>query len=135
VTCGGGDKGEGAPPPQEMRDGRGGPAQTGKGRNDKTLGATMVEGSPGKTTSPEPSTNSSIRDELLVGSMNRRHQDEALGETNAAVPSDSADDARIGSNCSLELGPLRTSASNSGRWGMNLRKPFCDSKHARRGEA
>jgi hypothetical protein len=43
--------------------------------------------------------------------------DEALDEANAAVPSDSADDARIGSNCSLELSPelelLRTSASNT----------------------
>jgi hypothetical protein len=43
---------------------------------------------------------------------------EALDETNAAVPSDSADDARIGSNCSAdlspELEPPRTSASNTG---------------------
>jgi hypothetical protein len=46
--------------------------------------------------------------------MNRMRPDEALGETNAAVPSDSADDARIGSNCSPELEPIRTSASNSG---------------------
>jgi hypothetical protein len=56
-----------------------------------------------------------------------------------AVPLDSAHNARIGSNCSLKLSSelelLRTSTSNSGRWGMNLRKPFCDSEHARRGEA
>jgi hypothetical protein len=36
-----------------------------------------------------------IDDEPLIGSTNRRHQDEALDETNAKVPSDSADDARI----------------------------------------
>jgi hypothetical protein len=53
-----------------------------------------------------------------VQSTNRTRPDEALDETNAAVPSDSADDARIGSNCSPdlspELEPPRTSASNTG---------------------
>jgi hypothetical protein len=63
------------------------------------------------------------------------HQDEALDETNAVVHSDSADDTQIGSNSSPELKPLRTSASNSGRWSMNLGKPFCDSERAQRGEA
>jgi hypothetical protein len=62
------------------------------------------------------------------------HLDEALDETNAAVPSDSADDARIGSNCSAELEPLRTSASNSGSWELNLGKPFRALERARRGE-
>jgi hypothetical protein len=56
--------------------------------------------------------------------MNQKNRDEALDETNALVPFDSADDVRIRSNCSpelsLELEPLRTSASNSGRWGMNI---------------
>jgi hypothetical protein len=33
--------------------------------------------------------------EPLVRSMNRKHRDEALDETNAAVPSDIADNARI----------------------------------------
>jgi hypothetical protein len=61
--------------------------------------------SPEKTTSPEPSTKSSIGDESSVGSTNRRHWDEALDETNAVVPSDSTDDARIESNCSPELEP------------------------------
>jgi hypothetical protein len=50
------------------------------------------------------------------------HRDEALDEKNAAVLLDSADDARTGSNCSPELEPLRTSASNSGSWEMNLEK-------------
>jgi hypothetical protein len=45
--------------------------------------------------------------------MNRTRFDEALDETNTGVTSDSADDARIGSNCSLELEPPRTSASNT----------------------
>jgi hypothetical protein len=53
-----------------------------------------------------------------VQSTNRTRPDEALDEMNAAVHSDSADDARIGSNCSPELSselePLRTSASNTG---------------------
>jgi hypothetical protein len=52
------------------------------------------------------------------------HRDEALDETNLVVSSDSADDTWIGSNCLPELEPLRTSASNSGSWELNLRKPF-----------
>jgi hypothetical protein len=53
-----------------------------------------------------------------VRSTDRTRPDDALDETNAAVPSDSADDARIGSNWSPELSPelepLRTLASNTG---------------------
>jgi hypothetical protein len=71
--------------------------------------------------------------------MIRMHRDEALDEMNATVPSDSLDDAQIGSNCSLELSlelePLRTSVSDSGRWGMSLGKLFCDSESAHQGEA
>jgi hypothetical protein len=63
----------------------------------------MVGGSLGKTTSMEPSTNLQIEDKPLTGSMNRKHRDEALDETNAAVSSDFADDTRFGSNCSPEL--------------------------------
>jgi hypothetical protein len=37
--------------------------------------------------------------------MNRTRPDEALNETNAMVPSDSAEDALIESNCSSELSP------------------------------
>jgi hypothetical protein len=51
------------------------------------------------------------------------HRDEALDDTNVVVSLDSADDTQIGSNCSLELEPLRTSASNSGSGELNLRKP------------
>jgi hypothetical protein len=36
-----GDNGDGAVPPGEVRDGRGSSAQTRKGTNDETLGATM----------------------------------------------------------------------------------------------
>jgi hypothetical protein len=63
--------------------------------------------------------------------MNQTHRDKALDETNTTVLSDSTDDAQIGSNCSSELKPLRTSASNSGRWELNLRKPFSDLECAR----
>jgi hypothetical protein len=65
----------------------------------------MVEGSPKKTTSLEPRTNSLNEDNPSVGSTNQRHRDEALGETHAAVPSDSTSDSLIESNCSLELSP------------------------------
>jgi hypothetical protein len=51
-------------------------------------------------------------------STNRTRPDEALDETNAAVLSDSTDNAQFGSNCSSELSPEleppRTSASNTG---------------------
>jgi hypothetical protein len=45
--------------------------------------------------SPEPRRNPSIDSEWEVRSMNRKHQDEALNETNAAVLSDFANDARL----------------------------------------
>jgi hypothetical protein len=75
--------------------GGGGAAQTGIRETRKTLCATMVEGSPDNTTSLEPRTNSSIDDESSVGSINQKHRDKALNETNAVIPLDSADDARI----------------------------------------
>jgi hypothetical protein len=68
----------------------------------------------GRRPSPEPRGNLSIARDSGIQSMNRTRYDEALDETNAAVPSDSADDARIGSNCSPKLEPARTSASNTG---------------------
>jgi hypothetical protein len=73
--------------------------------HEETLGTTMVEAHRRRRLSLEPSTKSSIRDEPSVGSTNRRQRHEALDETNAAVPSDSTDDARIESNCSPELEP------------------------------
>jgi hypothetical protein len=72
----------------------------------------------GKRLSLERKRNSSIAGDSRIQSTNRTRSDEALDETNAAVPSDSADDPRIGSNCSSELSPElephRTSASNIG---------------------
>jgi hypothetical protein len=68
----------------------------------------------GRRLSLEPRRNSSIAGDSVVRSMNRTRPDEALDETNAVVPSDPADDARIESNCSPELELLRTSASNTG---------------------
>ena len=95
--------------------------------------------SPEETTSPEPRVNSLIAGDSKVRSTHRMHRDEAMGETNVGVPSDSTDYARIESNCSPELSPelkpLRTSTSNYGRWGMNMRKPFHNSECAQRGEA
>jgi hypothetical protein len=67
----------------------------------------------GRRPSPEQSRKSSIDGDSSVRSTNQMHRDEALDKTNAAVPSDSTDDAWIGSNCSQELEPLRTSTSNS----------------------
>jgi hypothetical protein len=46
----------------------------------------------------EPRRKPSIDGDSKVRSMNQMHCDEALNETNAAVSSDSADNARIGSN-------------------------------------
>jgi hypothetical protein len=68
----------------------------------------------GRRPSLKSRRNPSIDEDLEVRSMNRMRRDEALDETNTVVSFDSTDDAQIGSNCSLELEPLRTSASNSG---------------------
>jgi hypothetical protein len=76
----------------------------------------------------EPRRKTLIGDEPSARSMNRRHQDEALDETNAAVPSNSANDAQIESNYSPELSPelepSRNSSSNSGSYGSKLGKGF-----------
>jgi hypothetical protein len=93
-------------------------ARTGKRRNEENLGATIKVSHRGRRPSPEPRGNPSIARDLGIQLTNRTCCDEAPDETNAAVPSDSADDARIGSNCSPELSPEleppRTSASNTG---------------------
>jgi hypothetical protein len=59
----------------------------------------------GRRPSQEPRRKPLIDRDLEVRSANRTRPAEALDETNAAVPSDSADDARIGSNCSPEMSP------------------------------
>jgi hypothetical protein len=125
-------EGEGAPPPGEEREARGTRCTNGNQRNKKTLCATMVESSQEKTTSLELVTNSPIDDEPSVGSTNRKHRDEALDKTNAAVPSESSDDAQIKSNCSPELELSRTSASNFGSFRSKLGKGFRNSERARR---
>jgi hypothetical protein len=73
-------------------------------RNEELHGQQWRESSP-KKTSPEPGRKSPIGDKPTAGSTNRKHRDEALDETNAAVPSDSTNDTLIKSNCSLELSP------------------------------
>jgi hypothetical protein len=80
----------------------------------------------------EPRRNPSIDGEPKVGPMNRKHRDEALDKTNAAVLSNFANDAQIESNCSPELETPRTSASNSRNYGLNLGKWFLDLERARR---
>jgi hypothetical protein len=54
--------------------------------NEETLGTTMVEAHWRRRPSLEPSTNSSIEDELSVRSTNLRHRDKALDKTNVVVP-------------------------------------------------
>jgi hypothetical protein len=78
----------------------------------------MVVAHWGRRPSLELRRKLSIDGDSEVRSTNSTHCDEALDEMNAAVSSDFADDARIGSNCSSEMSsefkPLRTSASNTG---------------------
>jgi hypothetical protein len=81
----------------------------------------------GRRPSSESRRNISIDGDSGVQSMNRTHRGEALDETNAAVPSNSVDNARIGNNCSAKLEPFQTSASNFGRWGM-IRKVLSEEK-------
>jgi hypothetical protein len=92
----------------------GDPARTGKRKKRKNPRCNNGSFSPGKKTLAWAEEKSSIDGDLLVRSMNRTRLDEALDETNTAVPSNSADDAQIGSNCSSELEPLRTLVSNTG---------------------
>jgi hypothetical protein len=81
-----GKGGGGGPPQREVREGRGWPSTDEKMEKRRNPRCNNGGGSPEKTTSLEPSTNSPIGDEPSVGSMNRRHRDEALDETNAVVP-------------------------------------------------
>jgi hypothetical protein len=84
----------------------------------------------------ESRRNSSIADEPMVALMTRKHRGETLNETNAAVPLDSADDAWIESNSSLELSlklePSQTSTSNSESFRSKLGKGFRNLERARR---
>jgi hypothetical protein len=112
-------------------DGGGGGAVTGEGlrrerealhrrenkEHKETLGITMEVSHRGRRPSPESRRKPSIDGDSKIRSTNRTNCDEALDETNAAISSDSVDNARIVSNCSSELSselePLRTSTSNS----------------------
>jgi hypothetical protein len=82
---------------------RGGDARTGIEETKKLHGQQWRKGSPEKKTSSEPRRQTLIGDETSVESMNRKHQDEPLCETNTTVHSDSTDDARIEINCSPEF--------------------------------
>jgi hypothetical protein len=105
---------------------RGGAATHGekRRRNTKNNGGC----SPEKMISPEPRRKPSFDFKSDVRSTNRKHQDEALDETNAAVLLDFPNDARIETNSSAELSPElelpQTLASNSGSCGSVQEKPF-----------
>jgi hypothetical protein len=118
-----------------VTEGEGERGYAGKTHTTNTM-ATMEERLIGEKHSPEPRTNSSIEDEPSILSTNRRHRHEALDETNTVVPSDSADKARIKSNCSSELSPelepFQTSASNFGSFRSRLEMGFQNSERARR---
>jgi hypothetical protein len=62
-------------------------------KNEGLYGQQWRTGSLEKTTTPESRGKTSIRDEPSVRLTNRKHRDKALNEKNAAVPSDSTDDA------------------------------------------
>jgi hypothetical protein len=96
--------------PSRGGDGRGGCTRWGTGDEVCTqtleIEENIEEGwrsSSEETTSPELRRKPSIDGDSEVRSTNQTCPDEALDETNAAVSSDSADNARIESNCSPEL--------------------------------
>jgi hypothetical protein len=103
---------------------------------EKLYGQQWREAHRRRQSSLEPRRKSLIGGEPTVGSTNQKQRDEALDETDAAIPSDSGNDARIENNCSpelsLELEPPRTSTSNSGNCGSKLRKRFQDLERVRR---
>jgi hypothetical protein len=112
---GGETEGEGRRRRGRWGESEGGPARTGKRRNPRYNNGGSHRG---RRPSSEPRVNPSIAGDSGIQSTNRTRCDEAFDETNAAVPSDSTDDARIRSNCSPELSPEleppRTSVSNTG---------------------
>jgi hypothetical protein len=112
-----------SPPPRHGQ-GKGGRAQGGGGereglrREERSIRLkSMEEAHRGRRPSSEPKPNPSIAGDSEIQSTKPTRPDEALDETNVAVPSESADDAQIGSNCSSELSsklePPRTLASNT----------------------
>jgi hypothetical protein len=94
------------------------------GKNGETFMDNNGKAQCRRRSSPEPRRKSSISGEPTVRLMNRKHRDKALDEMDAAVLSNFANDAWIESNCSPELEPPLTSASNSGNCGSNLGKQF-----------
>jgi hypothetical protein len=76
-----------------------------KQRNEELHGQQWRESSPEKKTSLDPRRKTSISGEPTVGSTNQKHQDEGHDEMNVVVPSDSANEAWIESNCSPKLEP------------------------------
>jgi hypothetical protein len=87
---------------EREREGRGRGVHTGT-KMEKLNGQQWRKAHSRRRSSSELRRKSSIGDEPTVGLRNRQHRDEALYATNTTVPSDSAKDIRIESNCSLEL--------------------------------
>jgi hypothetical protein len=122
-----------APPPGEERGGEGVRGAARGEENMKNHVTTKEVSHRVRRPSLEPRRKPSIDRDSEVPPMNRTHCDKALDETNASVLSKSH--ARIWSNCSLELEPSRTSASNSESCELNRRKSFRALERARREEA
>jgi hypothetical protein len=106
------------------------------GRTEKFYGQQWREAHRRRWSSSEPKRKSLINGEPKDGSMNQKHRDEVLDDTNVAVLSDSANNAWIKSNCSLELSPQlepsQTSASIPRIVDQNWGKRFRGLEGARR---
>jgi hypothetical protein len=106
------------------------------GRMEKFYGQQWREAHRRRRSSSEPKRKSLINGEPKDGSTNQKHRDEVLDDTNVAVLSDSANNAWIKSNCSLELSPelepSQTSASIPRIVDRNWGKRFRGLEGARR---
>jgi hypothetical protein len=115
---GGETEGGGVPPPGKVRGEWERLCTDGKTKKRRKPRCNNGGFSPGKKTLAGAERKSVDCRRFGIQSTNRMRCDEAFDETNAAVPSDPADDSRIGSNRSPELSPEleppRTSASNTG---------------------
>jgi hypothetical protein len=90
---GGETEGGGAPPPGKVRGEWERLCTDGKTKKRRNLRYNNGGSHRGRRPSPEPKGNPSIAGDSGIQSTNRTRCDKALDETNAAVPSDSADDA------------------------------------------
>jgi hypothetical protein len=110
------------------QEGEGGPTRTENKEHEETVGTTMMEAHRRRRPSPEPSTKSSIGDEPLVGSTNRRHRDEVSTrrtQRHLRILSTTHISKVISRwSCHRSWNHLQTSASDLGSFGSNLRVGF-----------